>query len=755
MKGSRIAIMTIEDIKDRKLTEQTLCKNEKTVRKKLKAILEPQGDLGTLDLADIIDCESLQSMMEDFYRVTNIGTAIVDLKGKILVAVGWQDVCVKFHRVHPETLKNCIESDIILTKGVPAGTYKTYRCKNNMWDMATPIEIDGRHLGNLFLGQFFYENEIPDYDLFRKQARQYGFDEKEYLAAIDSVPRWSHESVNAAMAFCAKLAKMISSLSYSTIRLSRVLSQQEETLHKLGESEERLRLARMATNDVIWDWDIINDSQQWNESGEGVFGWTDIEKYPQPPAWWVKRVHPEDRQRIEEGFFAVVDNPARNRWQDEFRFQRADGSYAQVLDRGYVMRNSQGRAIRMIGAMLDVTERIEAEEQLKKLNETLEQQVAERTALANMRAKQLQALTVELVEAEEKERRRVAEFLHEDLQQVLAGAKLQLQVCHKWPSKEMLADVEQMLEESIKKSRQLSHELSPPMLYQFGLVSALKWLVHQMDEHFGLKIQLEIKVEQQFENESLKICMFRAVQELLLNVIKHAGVKSARLILSGTGDYFVITVSDQGCGFDPDILNNSNNKTRFGLITIKERASYIGGSLTIESTPGKGSSFTLAIPLSLSNQTKLHVQFPVIDPESRTSELPETSDSGKIRVLFADDHEVMRQGLIQLINDQPDIQVVGEAANGLEAVDQARRLKPDVVVMDVSMPEMNGIDATRRIKSELPEICVIGLSMYEDELIVRAMSEAGAEGFVSKAAPAAELLKAITGLGLRISKDLK
>ncbi|MFO8085852.1 MAG: PocR ligand-binding domain-containing protein [Desulfobacterales bacterium] len=362
---SKYTMVVCEDITERKLAEEALCENESAVRKKLKSILEPEGDLGTLELGDIIDCDSLQSMMEDFYSLTNIGTAIVDLTGKILVAVGWQDVCVKFHRVHPDTLKNCIESDIILSNGVPAGTYKTYRCKNNMWEMATPIEIDGRHLGNIFLGQFFYENEIPDYDLFRNQARQYGFDEKEYLAGIDRVPRWSHETVNTAMAFCAKLAKMISSLSYSTIRLSRVLSKQEETMHKLGESEERLRLARMATNDVIWDWDIINDSQQWNESGAGVFGWTDIVKYPQTAGWWVKRVHPEDRQRIEKGFFAVVDNPAKNHWQDEYRFQKADGSYAQVMDRGYVLRSSQGRAIRMIGAMLDITKRIEAENAIR------------------------------------------------------------------------------------------------------------------------------------------------------------------------------------------------------------------------------------------------------------------------------------------------------------------------------------------------------------------------------------------------------
>ena len=105
----------------------------------------------------------------------------------------------------------------------------------------------------------------------------------------------------------------------------------------------------------------------------------------------------------------------------------------------------------------------------------------------------------------------------------------------------------------------------------------------------------------------------------------------------------------------------------------------------------------------------------------------------------------MRQGLINLIGNQPGIHVAGEASNGREAIEQTSNLKPDVIVMDVSMPVMDGIEATRHIKTRWPQVRVIGLSMVEDEHIPQAMLKAGAERFVSKTASAAELLKAIYG----------
>ncbi len=246
----------------------------------------------------------------------------------------------------------------------------------------------------------------------------------------------------------------------------------------------------------------------------------------------------------------------------------------------------------------NIHERGQMEEGLRQLNETLEQQVAERTALAENRSSQLQALAAELIETEERERRQFAHLLHDDLQQLLAAARMQLQsVSENLPNEPVLADLEHILEASIAKARNLANEISPPVLHHTGLVAALQWLVQRMREQFSLIVTLDSNVEQRHEYASLKTFLFRAVQELLFNVVKHSGVKQARIEVCGSDSRICIGVSDDGHGFIPDIINNT--KSGFGLMSIRERANYVGGGLTIDSAPGRGSRFALTVPIDV------------------------------------------------------------------------------------------------------------------------------------------------------------
>ncbi len=197
------------------------------------------------DLASIVDTQAIQAMMNEFHRLTGIGIAVLDISGKVLVATGWQDLCTKFHRVHPDTNVNCLESDCSLSRGVQPGEFKRYKCKNNMWDIATPIVVDGIHVGNIFLGQFFFDDEEPDRESFRQQARQYGFDEAQYLDALDRVPRWSREQVNTVMKFYAMFTEYVSMTGYTSARLSKTLSE-------LSASEQYRNAILQTTVDGFW-----------------------------------------------------------------------------------------------------------------------------------------------------------------------------------------------------------------------------------------------------------------------------------------------------------------------------------------------------------------------------------------------------------------------------------------------------------------------------------------------------------------------
>lgn len=149
------------------------------------------------------------------------------------------------------------------------------------------------------------------------------------------------------------------------LNITRDITERKKAENELRTIAERLRLANKATRDVIWEWDVIKNTQQWSEAGTEIFGWTEIVERPVNAHWWVERVHPYDRQRVHDSFFAVVNNPELNFWTDEYLFLKTDDSYANVMDRGYVLRDADGKAVRMIGAMQDITQRKKTEKELE------------------------------------------------------------------------------------------------------------------------------------------------------------------------------------------------------------------------------------------------------------------------------------------------------------------------------------------------------------------------------------------------------
>jgi response regulator RpfG family c-di-GMP phosphodiesterase len=383
-----------------------------------------------------------------------------------------------------------------------------------------------------------------------------------------------------------------------------------------------------------------------------------------------------------------------------------------------------------------------AAEALRELNVTLESRVAQRTVELEHRTHQLQKLALELSQAEDRERRRIAAILHEDLQQQIAGARFHLDLVrsrtrHDPSQQTVVARVDEMLREAIEKSRGLSHDLSPAVLHMNDPAEVLQWLAKQMHAKHGLTVGVEVPDETPLPSEALMMFLFRATQELLFNVVKHARVREARIRVRRRRQFVCLSVYDRGCGFDPRELKETAG---FGLLSIRERAELLGGRMRIKSIPGQGSRFHLIVPAARPAAAPPPTEVRII-PEQATEAHPD----GRLRVLLADDHEMVRQGLVSLLRERHEIEVVGEAANGQEAVALAHQLRPDVVIMDVSMPKVNGEQATRQIKEHLPEVRIVAISMHQEAETIGRMCQAGAESYVLKTAPPQELFAAIQG----------
>ncbi|HMV56184.1 MAG TPA: PAS domain S-box protein [Nitrospira sp.] len=513
---------------------------------------------------------------------------------------------------------------------------------------------------------------------------------------------------------------------------------------KLRQSEQRLRLALSAGQMGAWDIDLLTGSVTWDARQCDLFGMSKTDE-PVDMNKWYELVHPDDVGPLRA---ATARAETTGSFACEFRIVQPHSAERWIAGVGATLKNETGQAVRMVGLNYDITERRKTEADLRTSAEELEHVVQARTQELVLSQERLRSLAAQLNLAEQRERKRLAGELHDSLAQWLVLCQLYLgQVSRGSLTSdvgEKIRQTEDLLNQALNYSRTLIAELSPRVLQDHGLVAGLTWLGEEMQRH-GLAVRVvATKGVETTLSEDSSVLLFQSVRELLMNALKHARCNEVVVRLHRDEGNLCIEVQDDGVGFIATSNADETLSSKFGLFSIQERMTALGGMLNVQSRPGYGTIARLLLPLTSSATGLQPVKggATVIQAHSDSAP-PSLNVTAPIRTLLVDDHPMMRQGLRSLLTTFANIDVVGEASDGQEAVELAERLRPRLIIMDVNMPRMNGIEATAVIKSRLTDTSVIGLSVHASPETDRAMRAAGAAILLPKETAAKALYQAI------------
>lgn len=523
--------------------------------------------------------------------------------------------------------------------------------------------------------------------------------------------------------------------------------ERERALAQLEESRSRLEIAKNAANLGTHDYDVEMDQLTWDRRSREFWGVDEDEDVTYET--FIGAVHQDDRKDLQRKVDQLFAPAGSEHFYHEFRIINLKDGEIRWIAASALAFFEGGKVRRVVGTHQDITEKRLLIEEQALWAERLEEKVIERTSLAEQRADDLRQLASQITDAEERARRNVAQVIHDDVQQLIIAAKMRLST----GPEEAIAPTElqassRLLDEALDRARNLVSELNPPVLHDGEFDKALTWLADHVGETLRLKVDLKMEGELRHLEHSLATLLFHAVRELLFNAVKHSGIDEARVKAREAGEFLEIVVEDSGKGFD--VPQETASKEGFGLFNVEERINAFGGTMTINSEPGNGSQFLIKVPLRRRKAREIEVadlsgarasfsDDNAPPSEKRSRRTPEDP----LRILIVDDHEMVREGFAEIISIHNDLKIVGMAGDGLEAIHMTLEHQPDLVIMDISMPEMNGIEATQQIKRQAGDTVVIGLSLHEEKILGETMRQAGASAYLQKDVAGTKLVQTI------------
>jgi len=427
----------------------------------------------------------------------------------------------------------------------------------------------------------------------------------------------------------------------------------------------------------------------------------------------------EDRGSVKQMAEAMLKGERPNPY--EYRFVGRGGRIKWVMEQVASIQHNGRPAT--LGTFMDITERKQSEETLVRSES------------------QLRLLSQRILEVQEEERARIARELHDQLGQELVALKIEAVVLMEELAKsprlrERARGVLDLIDRLDMTAHRIAVSIRPEILDKLGLVKAIQWYAEDFERRSGISCPVEAPNDEVVLPKAVSTCAYRILQEALVNVWKHSRASQAKIKVTSGHGMVNICVSDNGVGMD---LRRLSEGTSLGLLGMRERASLVGGKITIRRNPGGGLRVGAHLPLSVA-QTGIGTSAELSSAQTLASK---PWSKSAIRVLLVDDHSLVRAGLRRVLEQAPDIRIIAEACDGREAVDKFQEVSPDVVVMDISMPELDGMEASKRILSLYPQARILMLTRFHEEQYAIRTLKAGCLGYLTKGSSTQQLHNAV------------
>jgi two-component system NarL family sensor kinase len=363
----------------------------------------------------------------------------------------------------------------------------------------------------------------------------------------------------------------------------------------------------------------------------------------------------------------------------------------------------------------------------------------------------LRQLSARLLKLQDEERRRIARDLHDTTGQKIAVLSMSLDRLAKLVDtkivdvKDAMAESRDVVGKIGEEIRTLSYLLHPPLLDECGLASAVLWYAEGFKKRSGIHLSVSIDEELVRLTTDAETALFRVLQESLTNVHRYSGSPSAEIRIFQSPSKVHLEIVDHGKG----VKGGTERSTFAGAPTLgvgipgmRERIRQLGGQLEVEFS-NEGTRVYATLPREASAEESAEQSSELFRDKKNFQANPRRLPDVRKRILIADDHEVMRRGVRNLVESQEEWSVCGEAIEGNEAISKTKELRPDLLILDVSMPGVSGIEAALQILKDEPHTKILFFTMHDSPQMMREISNVGAWGYVAKARAGNDLVDAV------------